>query len=852
MNPKKPVHLLFVLCVLLAGRLLASSQAAAPLPASENILYQFAATSTDATQPDAAPMQASDGNFYGTAFGGGAYGSGALYQITPGGKYQIVYSFTGGNDGAGPYNTPVEASDGNLYGVTNYYGADGTIQTGGTIYQYNLKTATLTTVYSFVNGGVAGFGDLADDGNGTLYGTANRDDPSGNNLGGVWSFNYLTNTFKTLHTFTQSQGTGPLGGVVLASDGNLYGTAECDGPYTFGPPNCNGYGTAFVMATDGSNFQVIHNFSNGTQGPEDGYWPISTLVEGPDGNLYGFTFEGGNEGNGTGVVYQIVPSGASSTFKTVYELQSGDGNNPLHGHPFLGGDGNLYIAGSEGGLYFSGQVMQISTSGTKATVFDFDSATGNGDYPASSPFEGTDGNLYGATAFGGANGLGVFYQLLTTLQPAIALTPSGNSIKNGGSVTLGWTVSNAFSVNAKVCMANSTDGTWSGPLATTGSVVVTPSATNAIVNYAITCGGMETATAQIVVGTIPPQITTGALAGGVTRSSYSQTLSELGGVAPFAWSVSSGTLPNGLTLNSATGTIAGTPTTPGTSTFTVTITDSESKPLSASANLSITVVHAPLVTPTTVLTLMPPTLVFGSSTTLTATVSGVSGVSVPTGTVQFALNGTDMGAPVALVNGAASAPDAPTSTGTYGFSATYSGDSNYTAGNVATTTLTVTASATAALAADPDMISIRGPGATGSTTLTLLNFPAGSAVMFNCAGLPAGANCAFGTVSSASTVSLVISTSGSTAAMAPFRPSRSHTAYALMLPGIFVLAGLIGKRKRIAGLLMLILLLPLATVLTACSGGSSTPGTPTGASNVTVTASAGSQTATISLALVIQ
>src|ERR1700761_6988504 len=111
MNPFKSFHILPVLCLLAlsfsparaqsAGQTKAAANAqgvpaetsAAPLPASDNIFYQFPASLTVAIEPATSLMQASDGNFYGGTAGGGVYGDGTLYQLTPSGKYTLLYSF---------------------------------------------------------------------------------------------------------------------------------------------------------------------------------------------------------------------------------------------------------------------------------------------------------------------------------------------------------------------------------------------------------------------------------------------------------------------------------------------------------------------------------------------------------------------------------------------------------------------------------------------------------------------------------------------------------------------------------------------------------------------------------------
>ena len=89
----------------------------------------------------------------------------------------------------------------------------------------------------------------------------------------------------------------------------------------------------------------------------------------------------------------------------------------------------------------------------------------------------------------------------------------------------------------------------------------------------------------------PLQITTSSLPDGNVGVTYSATLAATGGKQPYTWSISAGSLPDGLSLNASSGAITGTPTTPGTSNFTVKVTDSASPSSSTTANLSITILN---------------------------------------------------------------------------------------------------------------------------------------------------------------------------------------------------------------------------------------------------------------------
>jgi hypothetical protein len=126
------------------------------------------------------------------------------------------------------------------------------------------------------------------------------------------------------------------------------------------------------------------------------------------------------------------------------------------------------------------------------------------------------------------------------------------------------------------------------------------------------------ATFSLSVEVAPPQVTTTTLPGGTADQAYSASLAASGGVTPYTWSITSGSLPAGLSLDPATGAISGTPTGTGTGTFTVAATDSANPAATATASLSITVTAAPLVIETTSL----PPAATGNSYSATLAASG--------------------------------------------------------------------------------------------------------------------------------------------------------------------------------------------------------------------------------------
>ena len=170
----------------------------------------------DGAGPMGALIQATDGNFYGTTYGGGAAGSGTVFKMTPAGALTTLYSFSGRDDGLYPSAGLIQAKDGNFYG-TNLDEA------------FRLTPAgTLTTLFSF-NGGsdgrvlVTGLTQASD---GNLYGTTQAGGTDG--YGTVFQLS-VAGTLTTLHSFGQTDGASPQCGLVQGTGGKLYGTATFGG-----------------------------------------------------------------------------------------------------------------------------------------------------------------------------------------------------------------------------------------------------------------------------------------------------------------------------------------------------------------------------------------------------------------------------------------------------------------------------------------------------------------------------------------------------------------------------------------------------------------------------------------------
>jgi uncharacterized repeat protein (TIGR03803 family) len=238
-------------------------------------------------------IQATGGNLYGTTFNGGANGSGTVFRITPSGMLTTLYSFcplSGCLDGGGPYAGLVQATNGDLYGTTCCYGPHGA-GTAGTIFKIT-PSGTLTTLHSFCSqtgcpDGAGPYGALVQATNGDLYGTTSQ---SGAYGGGTVFKITPSGTLTTLHSFCSQTGCpdgSPPTGLVQAASGDFYGTTMYGG--------ASGLGTIFRITPSGT-LATLYSFVCSQSACPDGTEPSAGLVQATDGNLYGTANGGANAG----------------------------------------------------------------------------------------------------------------------------------------------------------------------------------------------------------------------------------------------------------------------------------------------------------------------------------------------------------------------------------------------------------------------------------------------------------------------------------------------------------------------------------------------------------------------------
>jgi uncharacterized repeat protein (TIGR03803 family) len=366
-------------------------------------LYSFM-DGSDGGQPQAALVQGTDSNLYGTTFAGGLHELGTVFVINAEGSLTTLYSFSGNlggaSDGSQPQAALVQGIDGNFYGTTS---AGGLLSSSaGTVFTFTPQgtLTTLTTLYRFsgTSDGAQPRGALVQGPDTNFYGTAYAGGTNG--MGVVFKMT-PGGALTTLWQFSGIvDGSEPVAGLVLGTNGNFYGTTYSGG--------ASGLGTVFTITPSGT-LTSLYSFTGGS----DGANPVGVLVFGSNNRFYGTTFGGGN---GTGAVFRI---GMSGGLTPIYNFMGGnDGGFPDAGL-IVGSDGNLYGTTSADGAGGAGTIFKITPAGALTTLHNFSGS--DGATPSASLIQGTVSNFYGTTVAGGVNNEGTVFTLVQPCTYALSL-----------------------------------------------------------------------------------------------------------------------------------------------------------------------------------------------------------------------------------------------------------------------------------------------------------------------------------------------------------------------------------------------------------------------------------------------
>ncbi len=343
-------------------------------------LYAFQGP-PDGSNPTA-PLTYDNGYLYGTTSSGGPAGVGTVYRMTRARSIvteRVLYTFTGGQDGAGPYG-----------GVTVH---------GGVVYG------------ATANGG----GTSCSGGCGTVF--ALTKDPSSRSRF----------TEQILYRFQGgSDGSGPDAPPIADATGALYGTTSAGGTgCTFG---C---GTVYELTPTASGYaeSVVYRFQSGS----DGAQPVAPLIAGPTGEFYGTTVHGGNGACyfGCGTVFEVAPSTSGYAETILHRFKGGsDGagayspvvrssSGELFGTTIAGGGGPNRKCRYNGISVGCGTVFKLTPYPAGYQIQQLHLFRGKNDDGAGPwggvTFGATPATLYGTTVFGGscgsAYGCGSAYKL---------------------------------------------------------------------------------------------------------------------------------------------------------------------------------------------------------------------------------------------------------------------------------------------------------------------------------------------------------------------------------------------------------------------------------------------------------
>jgi len=424
-----------------------------------SILHSFGNPEFSSQSPVSGVILGSDGKIYGTASEGGAGGGGTIFRINKSGNhFEVLHSFTNRLDdslGNECYAGLLEASDGKLYGTT----LGGGVYSGGTVYRINRDGSGFEVLHHFERFGqqdaIKPFGELIEADDGMLYGTTRAGGAIRN--GSVFRLNRDGSDYEVVHEFNPFTGEGsqPECPLFQASDGSFYGTLT-DGSQSEKNENL-GKGKIFKMNSDGTEFQIIHDFSTHSK---DGLRPVGGLVEGRDGFLYSTCRKGGpNKG---GIIFKLRKDGTDYRILHSFTSRITDPREPfgpllkarnglLYGIVCYAGPqgfGGIYCL-SENGLFFhivkqfkkrsdgivsplgalaqdsvgnlygasvgealeGGTLFECTLNGKFRKLHTFSKSGRDGALPNAQLSATTNGVLYGGTVAGGEFGHGTLFRI---------------------------------------------------------------------------------------------------------------------------------------------------------------------------------------------------------------------------------------------------------------------------------------------------------------------------------------------------------------------------------------------------------------------------------------------------------
>jgi uncharacterized repeat protein (TIGR03803 family) len=367
-----------------------------PSNGSDSLLFSFAGNGNNVFlgKPEGNLIQANNGKLYGMATLGGNWNYGGIFcydTVTKTANICISFDSNMYPFGAMCYGSLVQATNGLLYGMTDFGGQYGY----GVIFCYSTVTGKDSIVHSF-NGtdGKYPSGSLMQASNGLLYGSTTIG--GGQGSGVVFSFDPVTGKDSILFNLNDSTGYGWAGALMQASNGLIYGAMPDGGRHSMG--------TVFYYNPATGNDSVLFSF-NGS----DGANPEGKLMQASNGLLYGMTFYGGSYADGVIFYYNILSGNDSAVFSYTHDNYIQSQSSLIQAN-----NGLLYGMLSFDGTYDGyGEIFSFNPLTSHDSVVAYFYGQPNGSYIEGDLVQAADGYLYGLTTAGGPQNGGVIFILNT-------------------------------------------------------------------------------------------------------------------------------------------------------------------------------------------------------------------------------------------------------------------------------------------------------------------------------------------------------------------------------------------------------------------------------------------------------
>ena len=332
--------------------------------------------------------QASNGNLYGMTQNGGSGGFGVLFEYNlSNNAYSKKLDFDGISKGSNPQGSLIQASNSKLYGMTSQGGSSGY----GVLFEYDPSSNTYNKMFDF-DGTAKGsfpYGNLLQGSNNKLYGMTSIGGIS--NYGVLFEYDLVGNIYNKILNFDGSTGSRPYGSLMQFPNGKLYGMT-----------NSGGAGFGVLFEYDPSTNVYIKKLD--LDYPNNGITPYGSLIQASNGKLYGMSSQGGI---GFGILFEYDQF--TNSYDKIIDFNNANGTSP-YGSLIQTSNGKLYGMTTQGGSSGYGVLFEYDpATNSYIKKLDFDGST-KGSGPRGNLIETANGKLYGMTTQGGSSGYGVLFE----------------------------------------------------------------------------------------------------------------------------------------------------------------------------------------------------------------------------------------------------------------------------------------------------------------------------------------------------------------------------------------------------------------------------------------------------------